>query len=62
MATKPAAVRLHSAGGMQSAQSRIRYLAPNLRVDREDLRPDTLSYPAFFAAVSRALGKCPANH
>ena len=29
--------------------------APNLRVDREDLRPDTLSYPAFFAAVSRAL-------
>ena len=28
---------------------------PNLRVDREDLRPDTLSYPAFFAAVSRAL-------
>ena len=29
--------------------------APNLRVDREDLRPDTLSYPAFFAAASRAL-------
>ena len=29
--------------------------APNLRVDREDLRPDTISYPAFFAAVSRAL-------
>ena len=29
--------------------------APNLRVDREDLRPYTLSYPAFFAAVSRAL-------
>ena len=29
--------------------------APNLRVDREDLRSDTLSYPAFFAAVSRAL-------
>ena len=29
--------------------------APNLRVDREDLRPDTLSYPAFFAALSRAL-------
>ena len=29
--------------------------APNLRVDQEDLRPDTLSYPAFFAAISRAL-------
>ena len=29
--------------------------APNLRVDREDLCPDALSYPAFFAAVSRAL-------
>ena len=29
--------------------------APNLRVDRENLRPDTLTYPAFFAAVSRAL-------
>ena len=29
--------------------------APNLRVDREDLRPDTLSYPAFFAGISRAL-------
>ena len=29
--------------------------APNLRVDREDLRPDTMSYPAFFAAISRAL-------
>ena len=29
--------------------------APNLRVDRGDLRPDTLSYPAFFAAISRAL-------
>ena len=24
-------------------------------MDREDLRSDTLSYPAFFAAVSRAL-------
>ena len=29
--------------------------APNLRVDRGDLRPDTLSYPAIFAAVSRTL-------
>ena len=29
--------------------------APNLRVDREDLRPNTLSNPAFFAAISRAL-------
>ena len=29
--------------------------APNLRVDRGDLRPDALSYPAFFAAVSRVL-------
>ena len=29
--------------------------APNLRVDREDLRSDTLSYPAFFAAASRVL-------
>ena len=29
--------------------------APNLRVDRGDLRPDALSYPAFFAAISRVL-------
>ena len=28
---------------------------PNLRVDRGDLRPDALSYPAFFAAISRVL-------
>ena len=26
--------------------------APNLRVDHGDLRPDALSYPAFFAAIS----------
>ena len=29
--------------------------APNLRVDRGDLRPDALSYPAFFAVISRVL-------
>ena len=29
--------------------------APNLRVDRGDLRPDPKSYPAFFAAISRVL-------
>ena len=29
--------------------------APNLRVDQGDLRPDALSYPAFFAAISRVL-------
>ena len=29
--------------------------APNLRVDHGDLRPDVLSYPAFFAAISRVL-------
>ena len=29
--------------------------AANLRVDRGDLRPDALSYPAFFAAISRVL-------
>ena len=29
--------------------------APNLRVDRGDLRPDALSCPAFFAAISRVL-------
>ena len=29
--------------------------APNLRVDHGDLRPDPLSYPAFFAAISRVL-------
>ena len=29
--------------------------APNLRVDRGDLRPDALFYPAFFAAISRVL-------
>ena len=29
--------------------------APNLRLDRGDLRPDALSYPAFFAAISRVL-------
>ena len=29
--------------------------APNLRVDRGDIRPDALSYPAFFAAISRVL-------
>ena len=29
--------------------------APNLRVDHGDLRPDALSYPAFFAAMSRVL-------
>ena len=29
--------------------------APNLRVDRGDLRPDALSYPVFFAAISRVL-------
>ena len=29
--------------------------APNLRVDHGDLRPDALSYPAFFAAISRVL-------
>ena len=29
--------------------------APNIRVDRGDLRPDALSYPAFFAAISRVL-------
>ena len=29
--------------------------APNLRVDHGDLRPDALSYPAFFAAISRIL-------
>ena len=29
--------------------------APNLRVDRGDLRPDVLSYPAIFAAISRVL-------
>ena len=29
--------------------------APNLRVDRGDLRLDALSYPAFFAAISRVL-------
>ena len=29
--------------------------APNLRVDRGDLRPDTLSYPAFFVVISRVL-------
>ena len=28
---------------------------PNLRVDHGDLRPDVLSYPAFFAAISRVL-------
>ena len=27
--------------------------SPNLRVDKGDLRPDALSYPAFFAAISR---------
>ena len=29
--------------------------APNLRVDHGDSRPDVLSYPAFFAAISRVL-------
>ena len=29
--------------------------AQNLRVDHGDLRPDELSYPAFFAAISRVL-------
>ena len=29
--------------------------APNLRVERGDLRPDVLSYPASFAAISRVL-------
>ena len=29
--------------------------APNLRVERGELRPDVLSYPAFFAAISRVL-------
>ena len=29
--------------------------APNLRVNHGDLRPDVLSYPAFFAAISRVL-------
>ena len=29
--------------------------APNLRVDSGDLRPDALSYPAFFVAISRVL-------
>ena len=29
--------------------------APILRVDHGDLRPDALSYPAFFAAISRVL-------
>ena len=39
--------------------------APNLRVDKRDLRPDALSYPAFFAAVSRrcrTFRKRPVNH
>ena len=29
--------------------------APNLRVERGDLRPDVLSYAAFFVAISRVL-------
>ena len=33
----------------------IAICVPNLRVDRGDLRPDVLSYPAFFAAISRVL-------
>ena len=57
MATKSAAVRLHSAGGMQGAQSRIRHLRTKLACGPRGPAPRHLivSSLLFFAAVSRAL-------
>ena len=39
----------------RSLQQFVYILLEVCKARREDLRPDTLSYPAFFAAVSRAL-------